>query len=167
MSDPFESTAVEPYADPYPPAAPPAHPHTRDLVFSTFPSVESMTRAQRVALYNAMSAEGESLEEHCGETLQMINAVGVAVRMTSDKTGEVRDCVRSVIITTDGQYYTAVSEGIIRALDRIALYVEQPPWSEPIAVIPRLRKTRQGYRVLTLELAEDAEPEPAPERKKK
>lgn len=115
--------------------------------------VDDGSRQAKVATYNALSGEGTPLSDVIGATLEIVDVVAHEIILRDDEKGDIKS-VRVVLIAKDGNLYTAVSEGVMSSLQRIFNIVGMPSWKdEPLAIVPRLVKTRRGYRVLNLELA--------------
>lgn len=115
--------------------------------------VDDGTRKSKVATYNALSGEGTPLSDVIGATLEIVDVVAHEVILRDSEKGDVKT-VRVVLVAKDGNLYTAVSEGVMSSLQRIFNIVGQPSWKdEPLQIVPRLVKTRNGFKVLNLELA--------------
>lgn len=170
--DVFESTetALEPARSIVPDRQAPNNPGSSgDLVFCTLGSPESLDANGKRALYNLITADDRNIDDYLNQPIRMVAAAGTRLTFVNEQTGEVDDSVRSSILADDGHYYSCCSTGILQSLDRIARYVESPPWREPITVIPRKRKTSKGFPYFVLELADELAPdppEPAPAKKK-
>lgn len=112
------------------------------------------TRASKVAIYNSINNDGEKLIDHCGETLEITDVAAHGVSLADEKTGEINEVLRVVLIATDGTTYSCVSSGVIESLKKIFAIVGVPSWKdEPVKIIPTEVRTKQGRRVLTLVLA--------------
>ena len=115
------------------------------------------TRKSQVAIYNAINGADESLADHINEVLEVVNVVAHPVTLTDEETGEIVECLRTVLITKDGKGYVAVSGGIANALSRIMSIVGEPTngaWEkEPVKMKIKQVKTRNGNnKVNTIEL---------------
>lgn len=73
------------------------------------------------------------------------------VEMTDDKTGEIRETIRCVLITTDNQAYGFVSDGIALDLARLANVFGNRPFDPPIPLKVSVVKTRQGFRMYKID----------------
>ena len=112
------------------------------------------TRASKVAIYNSINNDGEKLIDHCGETLEITDVAAHGVSLADEKTGEINEVLRVVLIATDGTTYSCVSSGVVESLKKIFAIVGVPSWKdEPVKIIPTEVRTKQGRRVLTLVLA--------------
>lgn len=111
------------------------------------------TRASKIAMYNAINGDADSLRDHVGEEIALVDVVAHTVQMTDEQTGELRDCARVVLVAADGKCYQAVSEGIMSSLTKLFAICGMPSWKdEPVIVKPKELTTRKGYRVMTLEM---------------
>lgn len=115
------------------------------------------TRASKVAIYNAVNGADESLADHIGEVLEVVDVVAHPIEITDEVTGETKEVLRTVLITKEGKSYVAVSQGVASALSKIFSIVGMPDggaWkSEPVAMRIKQVKTRNGMnKVNTIEL---------------
>lgn len=115
------------------------------------------TRKSKVAIFNAINSADESLGDHIGEVLEVVNVVAHPVELVDEQTGEVVNTLRTVLVTKDGKTYTAVSQGVTSALARIFSIVGMPDggkWEkEPVKMKIKQVKTRNGNnKVNTIEL---------------
>ena len=112
------------------------------------------TRKSKVAIFNAVNGADESLGDHIGEVLEVVDVVAHPVTLTDEETGEIINSLRTVLITKDGKTYTAVSQGITNALARVFSIVGMPSWKdEPVKMKIKQIKTRNGNnKVNTIEL---------------
>ena len=115
------------------------------------------TRKTKVAIFNAVNGADESIADHIGEVLEVVNVVAHPVQLADEVTGEVVNALRTVLIDKNGKTYTAVSQGITSALSKIFSIVGTPEdaaWEkEPVKMKIRQVKTRNGNnKVNTIEL---------------
>jgi hypothetical protein len=115
------------------------------------------TRKSKVAIFNAINGADESLGDHIGEVLEIVNVVAHPVSLVDEETGEEVNCLRTVLIDKKGVTYTAVSQGITSALSRIFSLIGSPDggaWEkEPVKMKIKQVKTRNGNnKVNTIEL---------------
>lgn len=112
------------------------------------------TRKSKVAIYNAVNGADESIADHIGEVLEVVDVVAYPVTITDEETGEILEALRTVLVTKDGKAYTAVSQGITNSLARIFSIVGMPSWKdEPVKMKIKQIKTRNGNnKVNTIEL---------------
>lgn len=112
------------------------------------------TRKSKIAIYNAVNGADESIADHIGEVLEVVDVVAYPVTLIDEENGEVIEALRTVLVTKDGKAYTAVSQGITNALARIFSIVGEPSWQdEPVKMKIKQVKTRNGNnKVNTIEL---------------
>lgn len=115
------------------------------------------SRKNKVAIFNAVNGADESVADHIGEILEIVNVVAHPVTLPDEETGEVIECLRTVLIDKNGKTYTAVSQGIASALSRIFSIIGTPEggaWeAEPVKMKIKQVKTRNGNnKVNTIEL---------------
>lgn len=114
------------------------------------------TRKSQVAIFNAVQGEDE-IANHIGETLEIVNVVAHPATTVDEKTGEVKEYLRTVLIDKNGKGYTAGSLGITSALSRIFNIIGSPDngaWEkEPVKMKIKQVKTKNGQnKVNTIEL---------------
>lgn len=115
------------------------------------------TRKTKVAIFNAVNGADESVSDHIGEVLEVVNVVAHPVELLDEVTGEVTTALRTVLVDKNGKSYTAVSQGITSALSKIFSIVGTPEggaWEkEPVKMKIKQVKTRNGNnKVNTIEL---------------
>lgn len=111
------------------------------------------TRASAVAIYNAVNNKGDSLDDHKGEVLEIVNFAAHPVSLVDENTGEIVNALRVVLIDKKGKNYDAVSQGIASSLQKIIAIVGMAPWDvEPLKIKVVEQKTRKGFKTNTIEL---------------
>lgn len=115
------------------------------------------TRKTKAAIFNAINNADESVADHIGEVLEIVNVVAHPVELPDEETGEIITALRTVLIAKDGKTYTATSQGITSALSKIFSIVGTPDggaWEkEPVKMKIKQVKTRNGNnKVNTIEL---------------
>lgn len=111
------------------------------------------SRKAAVAIYNAVNSKGESLDDHKGEVLEIVNVAAHPVSLVDENTGELVDALRTVLIAKNGVIYDAVSQGIASSLSKIFGIVGMPPYNdEPLKIKVVEQKTRKGYKTNTIQL---------------
>ena len=115
------------------------------------------TRKSAVAIYNAINSADESIADHIGEVLEIVDVVAHPVSIADEETGEIIDCLRTVLIDKHGKSYTATSQGITNSLARVFSLIGMPDdgsWkNEPVKMKIKQVKTRNGNnKVNTIEL---------------
>lgn len=115
------------------------------------------TRKSKVAIYNAVNSVENRLAECINMTLEVINVVAFPVALPNEVTGEINNCLSTVLITKDGKAYGATSQGIANSLARIFSIVGMPDngaWeTEPVKMKIKQMDTRNGAnKMLSIEL---------------
>ena len=111
------------------------------------------SRRAAINIYNAVNSKGESLDDHKGEVLEIVNVAAHPVRLVDENTGELVDALRTVLIDKNGKVFDAVSQGIASSLQKLFGIVGMPPWNgEPLKIKVVEQKTRKGYKTNTIEL---------------
>lgn len=115
------------------------------------------TRKSKIDIYNAVNGANESIADHIGEVLEVVNVVAHPIELVDENTGEVVDALRTVLIDKSGKSYVAVSQGIASAISKIFSIVGMPDnnaWvKEPVKMKIKQVNTRNGVnKVLTIEL---------------
>ena len=115
------------------------------------------TRASKINIFNAINGADESVADHIGEVLEIVDVVAHPVELPNEETGEIIECLRTVLIDKSGKTYTAVSTGITSALSKVFSIVGMPDngaWhKEPVKMKIKQVKTRNGMnKVNTIEL---------------
>ena len=110
--------------------------------------VNDGSRKTAVAIFNAVNNANESLSDHIGEVLEVVNVVAHPVTLADEETGEIVEALRTVLIDKNGKTYDAVSQGIASALSKIFSIVGTPEggaWEkEPVKMKIKQVKTRNG-----------------------
>lgn len=118
-------------------------------IMSTF---EGDSIEERKQTLNAVT-NATPIADSLGETINLVHVVAQSVTITDDKTGEVTDAVRTILIDSSGVSYAAVSDGLMGALRDVFGIMGQPSeWPEPLPVRVVEKRGRSGFRFMTLEL---------------
>ena len=97
--------------------------------------------------------KGESLDDHKGEILEIVNVAAHPVSLVDENSSEVVDTLRIVLVDKNGVNYDAVSQGIASSIQKIFGIVGMPPWTgEPLKIKVVEQKTRKGFKTNTIEL---------------
>ena len=116
-----------------------------------FTTIEGTDRKSKVAVHNAISAPDKKIAECIGEVIEIKDFVVHEVQVLDENTGELANLLRTVIISTDGTSYEAVSIGIANSLQRLITFLGKPSeWEEPVSVKIKQKKTRNGDNKVTL-----------------
>ncbi|MGG1343891.1 hypothetical protein ABE244_25705 [Bacillus toyonensis] len=124
--------------------------NTNQLFFSSIQNDGS--RESQIKIYNAVSDAENSLVDHVGEVLEITDMVAHTITLEDEVSKEDVEALRVVLIAKDGTAYHAISQGVVSSLQRIIAIVGQAPWNPALQVVPVEKKTRKGFRTLTLKL---------------
>lgn len=114
-----------------------------------YSSLNTDDKAGQLQLLSAIS-DAEPLSDHIGEKIELVHFVLQATTISDDDGGEV-DAVRVILIDADGNAYAAVSEGMVKALQNLVAIMGQPAsWPEPLTITPVEKKSRKGFRFMTI-----------------
>lgn len=114
-------------------------------------SFNANTPEGKVSLYTAMNNPTFRVEEKLNCTIALKDVYAEAVQFVSDKTGEVTDSVRIVLIDDEGNSYGCCSKGMFSAVKKLIQVFGAPTWEEPILVQPYQTPTRNGInKIFTL-----------------
>lgn len=122
-------------------------------IFSTLPND---TFEAKLATANAL-ANAEPMDEHLGETIELVHFVAQAVEVTNTDaaTGVSRKvpATRIVLVAADGSAYSGVSEGVFKSLQNLTTIFGAPAtWEQPIPVSVQRVKGRNGFFYNTLKI---------------
>ena len=110
------------------------------------------TAEERKAYFRMINDGGEKLSTMINKQIDLVNVYGEMVDITDNETGEPMQAPRVVLSTADGNVYQAISGGILRSVEALIKVYGPAPWSEPIPVIVKQRDTKNGHRVLVLDV---------------
>lgn len=115
------------------------------------------SRKSKVAIYNAINNPEKRIADMINTVIEAVNVVAFPVSLVNEETGEINDCLSTVIIDKNGVGYAATSEGITNSLSRIFSIVGMPndgAWEkEPVKMKIRQINTRNGdNKILSIEL---------------
>lgn len=122
-------------------------------VASLYSSIKGDTQAEKIKILEAVT-DPEPLSEHLNETINLKHVIVQATQITDDKTGEVSDVLRTILIAEDGTAYAAISTGLFQYLKNLFDIVGQPAdWEGPLAIQVFEKRGRSGYRYMTVKMA--------------
>lgn len=120
----------------------------------TYCSFNAETPEGKVALYTAMNNPTFSVEEKLNCMIYLQDVYAEAVQFIDEKSGEVTDGVRIVLIDNEGNSYGCCSKGIFSAIKKLIQVFGAPTWEEPIPVQPYQVSTRNGNnKIYSLRIA--------------
>lgn len=110
----------------------------------TYCSFNAETPEGKIALYTAMNNPTFSVEEKLNCTILLQDVYAEAVQFVNEKSGEVTDGVRIVLIDNEGNSYGCCSKGIFSAIKKLIQVYGAPTWVGGIPVQPYQTSTRNG-----------------------
>lgn len=118
-----------------------------------YSTVRGEDKASKLRVLAAIT-DSEALSDHLREKIELKDFIIQVIQMPDEKTGEVNDVPRVVLLAADGKAYHAISSGILQSLRNYVGVLGDPnTWDEPVAVTCDEVKGRNGYRFMTLKLA--------------
>ncbi len=122
------------------------------------PGIESSipldTRENKVKVFRALQGQDFPADEMIGEVIDLADAVIHKVQLPDQKTGELRACQRTVLISADGSRIGSVSEGLVNSLRALTILFGPLPWKPAQKVCIREQKSRGGLKYYLLEPVE-------------
>lgn len=116
-------------------------------------SFDLSTREGKIRAYNAANVEGYSIADVLDAEIELQHYFLYVVTMPDEQTGLPKEIIRSALIDAEGTVYGAASDGVVRALQGLSTLFGLAPWTPPLIVIPRERKSKgTGRRFYTLEI---------------
>lgn len=120
-----------------------------------YTTVKGGDKASKLAVLAAIT-DSEALSDHLRETFNVKDFIIQVIQMPDEKTGEVNDVPRIILISDDGKAYHAISAGVLQSLRNFSGVLGEPSATNenwPVAVMCDEVKGRNGYRFMTLKLA--------------
>lgn len=120
-------------------------------VFSSIKGDDFATKARVLAA----TTNAVALNEHLGETILLKDVVVQAIEIADEQTGEQNEAARVILLAEDGTSYSAVSEGIFKALTNMFGILGQPhtwPHALPVQVVEE--RSRKGFKFFTIKLVD-------------
>lgn len=157
------------------PLQPVSETQTRSVssVFATDPkdaywsSLNPKLPSEQALLFEARLGEIDSLGEALNSVFSIKHLLLHPVEFTT-QTGEIRQGVRSVMISPEGDMLATVSEGVLSCLKFIVANAGQPPFVPPIKVTIKRKVLKNGHQLYQLiPLFEESEPTPTKGAKSK
>lgn len=119
----------------------------------SYTSINANSFEEKARIYNATSNPDKHIKECIGDVIEIKDVCLDSVEIVDEKTGEIFNGVRTVIITPDNTTYVATSCGVVTSLKGIFKMFGTPDmWEKPIKVKIKQSTTRSGNSVLTFEI---------------
>ena len=112
--------------------------------FSTLPA------AEKARTIKYMQGAVTPLQDMIGKKISVEHIVAHRVELVNDKTGEISEQVRIVLVSPKGEAWQAVSDGVKKSLRLIAQFEGVPPWPGGLTLEVSQIKTRRGFRTFVL-----------------
>lgn len=104
-------------------------------------------------MYNAINGTQEKLSDFIGKTINLKHFISQYVKMEDEKTGEINEIARCILIDDKGTSYGCVSDGIKNSMVQIfVIYGNPSDLDNPIPVVVCEKKSRRGFKFLSLEV---------------
>lgn len=110
------------------------------------------SRASMVKIYNAVNSADGKLDDHKNEEFELVDVIAHPLKLVDENTGELVDCMRTVLVMADGKRFEAISQGIVSSLSKMFGIFGQPTYNPPLKVKVVEQKTRSGFKTNTLEV---------------
>lgn len=97
-------------------------------------SINTNTPEGAIEIFNALS-DAEDIRDYLGETLEIVNFAAEPAEF-EDEDGEVRQGVRTVLITKDGKALQSGSDQLVRSLNRLfGIFGTPDTWEKPVKIV--------------------------------
>lgn len=110
------------------------------------------SRQSQVKLFSAINDSENSLSDHLGQVIEVTDFVAHTVELEDEITKQPVKALRVVVIDVEGKGYHAISEGVVSSLQKAVKIFGAPTWKEPLKMSPVEKKTRKGFKTLTLKI---------------
>lgn len=118
-------------------------------MWSSLPNESFDDKRQVLALMTNAATAVEA--ELVGKTINLRHVIVHVVELEDEKTGEMTEQNRVVLITEEGESYAAISSGLMRSLENIiAMFGTPDVWEGPIPVQLVEKRSRAGFRFYSL-----------------
>lgn len=124
-----------------------------------FSSINPTTRTAQIKLYNVVSGNTAALADMIGNSIFVQDVIAHKTRMVDQNTGVVSDLIRTILITPEGDGYSAVSDGVNNCLKKLFGLLGPPPWSPALELQPFQTRTSSNRQVLLLRAVDTNEEE--------
>lgn len=117
---------------------------------STVLGKQPETPEEKMAVVNAISSPTGGLNNIVNQELSLVNYYLEKITLTDKETGEVRDGIRTVLITENGDSFGSTSKGVAASLKALVMVYGSPySWENPLKVKVVSEKAGKGtiYRL--------------------
>jgi hypothetical protein len=105
-------------------------------------------------LFKALSDADFKLKEQINREISVVDIYVEQITLRSEKTGELQEVPRIVLIDINGKSYQCCSVGVFNSIKAIFLAYGKPTWFPAIKVTPFLKSIGKENNVLTLKLVD-------------
>lgn len=111
------------------------------------PAVRHSSTTETTTLFNAVNGSGTPIKDILGDTIEVVDVVVTSVEVHEDKNDEDSPIVNKPcanFFTTDGQHYSSLSNGIVRAVKNLFNCGLTPTPETPIKIRFKTVNTPRG-----------------------
>lgn len=119
------------------------------------------TKADKRLVLRCFTEQTPPADGLIGTVIEMSRVLVHPVQIMDEKTGELHNCLRTVIVQSNGELVAFVSQGIIKSLSLISMMEGRGPWSPPLLVKLRQIPVKGAKRMYTLDLIDTDDDAPA------
>lgn len=112
-------------------------------------SVRAETMAEKALVFNAANNPQHKVNDFINKLIMLKDVYAETLELVNQETGEYEKAPRIVLIDENGEAYECVSVGMFSSLKKLIATFGEPTWNEPIPVIVKQEKVKNGS-MLTL-----------------
>lgn len=118
-------------------------------------SLDIATPVGRAKMYTAMMSDAKALKDFVNTKIKVSDILVHRAKWTDEKTGEIVDALRTVLILEDGSTIACMSAGVAKSLAVYSACFGPPPWVQPVEFTVRNtgKKDRVWYELQAVETA--------------
>lgn len=103
------------------------------------------TDEEQIAVVNALSSPDGGISDLINQEIDLVNYYIEKTTLTDKESGEVKETLRAVLITSSGESYGGCSKGLINSLKAIiTVYGPAEVWKVPVRVKVVAEKVGRG-----------------------
>ena len=122
--------------------------HPEQNLVTTLPSGTVEEKKER---YNAISGATGRMDKIINVPFELKDVIMHPVTLVDEKTGEIQNMIRTILINDKGESFEGVSMGVISSLQRIfSIFGKPDTWEEPLSIKLVKRDTRNGNKVTSI-----------------
>lgn len=118
----------------------------RDTSSELYSSFDAVTSEDKIKLYNALSADGETVKSAINKKIAMVDCVILPVEVINED-GSKSTVPRVTILDKDGKGYTATSWGVYNSIKKISAIFGGLHFDVPMLIQPVEVKTKNGFTI--------------------